>query len=108
MSIGELRNRVSLQSISLTTDDGGGASTSFSTSSTVWAKVENESGSEAVFGNQLRATARYKFLIRYNSSLTEKFRILYNSKTFNNEHIKDLFEGKKRYQEIICTEGVAT
>jgi SPP1 family predicted phage head-tail adaptor len=108
MGLGEFRNRIALQSISLSTDAGGGQSTSFSTSATVWARAENISGTEGLFGNQIRGTARYKFLIRYNSSITEKFRISYNSKTFNIIHIKDLYEGKKRYQEITATEGVAT
>ena len=106
--IGEMRNRIALQSISGSTDAGGGQSTSFSTAATVWAKVENLSGTETPFGDQLQAKANYRFTIRYNSSITEKFRIYYNSKTFNIQHISNQLEGKERYQIIDAEEGVAT
>lgn len=108
MSIGQMRNRIALQSMSESTDEGGGQSTSFSTASTVWARVENNSGNEVVFGDQIEARANYVFKIRYYSSLTPKFRISYNSKLFNIEHIADEFEGRRRYQIISAIEGVAT
>tara|TARA_Y100000004_G_scaffold54130_2_gene60291 strand:- start:6780 stop:7109 length:330 start_codon:yes stop_codon:yes gene_type:complete len=109
MSIaGQMRNRIVLQTLGGSTDAGGGQTTSYSTSSTVWAKVENLSGNESVFGGQVRDTANYRFTIRYLSSLTEKFRISYNSKLFQITYIKDIEEGKKKYQEILAQEGVAT
>lgn len=109
MSIaGEMRNRIVLQSLGGSSDAGGGQSTSYSNSSTVWAKVENLSGNESVFGGQVRDTASYKFTIRYLSSISESFRISYNSKIFQITYIKDIDEGRKKYQEISATEGVAT
>ena len=106
--IGEMRNRVTLQSLSASTDAGGGQSASWSTAVTVWAKVEDLSGTEVVFGDQLEDRSNYKFTIRYYSALTPKHRLGYNSKTFNIQHIKSLVEGKERYQEITAIEGVAT
>jgi|TARA_R100000479_G_C6371370_1_gene197205 SPP1 family predicted phage head-tail adaptor len=106
--IGQLRNRIALQSLSPTTDAGGGQSVSFSTATTVWAKVENLSGTENSFGDQIEDRSNYRFTIRYYSSLTPKFRISYNSKTFNIQHISSVLEGKERYQVIRAEEGVAT
>ena len=106
--IGEMRNRIVIQTLGGATDAGGGQSSSFSTLSTVWAKAENLSGGEGIFGDQLRGTASYRFTIRYNSSVTEKNRISYNSKTFNITHVKDIDEGRNKFQEILATEGVAT
>ena len=106
--VGEMRNRIVLQTLGGSTDAGGGQSTSYSTATTVWAKAENLSGGEGIFGDQLRGTASYRFTIRYYSSLTEKYRISYNSKTFNITHIKDIDEGRRKFQEILATEGVAT
>lgn len=106
--IGEMRNRIVLQSLGGSTDAGGGQTTSYSTATTVWAKVENVSGNEGMFGDQLRETSNYKFTIRYYSSLTEKHRISYNSKLFNITHVKDVMEGRKKLQVISATEGVAT
>lgn len=106
--IGQMRNRIALQSLSTSMDAGGGQTASFSTSNTVWAKAENLSGSESVFGDQIRGTNSYRFTIRYISSLTKKHRISYDSKTFDITDIKDLVEGRKKFQEILATEGVAT
>ena len=106
--IGEMRNRITIQTLGGSTDAGGGQSSSFSTLATVSAKAENLSGGEGIFGDQLRGTANYRFTIRYNSSVTEKNRISYNSKTYNITHIKDIDEGRRRFQEIRATEGVAT
>ena len=106
--IGQMRNRIVLQTLGGSTDAGGGQSTSYSTATTVWASVENLSGAEGFFGDQLRGTANYKFIIRYYSALTEKYRISYNSKTINITHVKNIMEGREKYQEILATEGVAT
>ena len=106
--IGEMRNRVIVQVMSPTTDAGGGQSISWGTATTVWAKVENLSGSENFFGDQLEARSNYKFTIRYYSAITPKHRISYNSKAFNIQHIESVFEGKEKFQEITATEGEAT
>jgi len=103
-----MRNRVVLQSMSPTTDSGGGQSISWGAATTVWAKVENLSGTESSFGDQIEDRANYRFTIRYYSALTAKYRISYNSKTFNIQHISSLLEGKERYQIIDAEEGVAT
>jgi|TARA_B100001063_G_scaffold78244_2_gene72702 SPP1 family predicted phage head-tail adaptor len=106
--IGQMRNKVVLQSMSPSTDSGGGQSVSWGTATTVWAKVENLSGTENSFGDQIEDRSNYRFTIRYYSSLTPKYRISYNSKTFNIQHIASLMEGKERYQVIQAEEGVAT
>jgi len=109
MGLGEFRNRVILQSLSTSTDAGGGQyNESWGNSATVWAKVENLTGTENLFGDQLRGVSSYRFIIRYNSSITEKFRLSFNSKVFQINHIKNIYEGKNRYQEILANEGVAT
>tara|TARA_R110000744_G_scaffold179989_1_gene298984 strand:- start:814 stop:1137 length:324 start_codon:yes stop_codon:yes gene_type:complete len=106
--IGEMRNKIVIQTLSGGTDAGGGQATSYGTLATVWAKVENMSGSEGMFGDQVRATSNYKFTIRYLSSVTAKHRISYNSKVFNIQHIQSVLEGKEKFQEISAMEGVAT
>ena len=106
--IGQMRNRVVLQTLGGSTDAGGGSSSTYSTATTVWAKVENLSGSESLFGDQLRAIASFRFTIRHYSALSEKYRISYDSKTFDIQYIKDIEEGRNKFQEILATEGVAT
>jgi len=107
MYLGEFRNRVALQTLGGSIDAGGGTSTTWSTETTVWGKVENLSGSENMFADQVRETGSYRFTIRYYSSLTTKYRLYYRSKAFDITNIKILDEGKERYQEILATEGVS-
>ena len=108
MSLGEFRNKIVLQTLGGSTDSGGGQTSTYSTATTVWAKAENISGSENIFGDQLRGVSSYRFMIRYYSALTVKHRISYNSKTFNIVSFRSISEGKERYQEITASEGVAT
>jgi len=107
MYLGEFRNRVALQTLGGSIDAGGGKSTSWSTETTVWGKVETLSGAESIFGDQLRATNSMKFTIRYYSSLNTTYRLFFRSTAFEIVSIKVIDEGKKTYQEIIATEGVA-
>lgn len=108
MYLGEFRNRVALQTLGGGTDAGGGQATSYSTATTVWARVEKVSGTEGMFGDQLRATGNFKFTIRYFSALTPKHRILYRSKNYNILSVTDYQEGKFKYQDIMAIEGGAT
>ena len=107
MYLGEFRNRIVLQTLGGSIDAGGGQSSTWSGTTAYWSKVENLSGSEGLFGDQLRATNQFRFTIRYNSSLNEKYRIVYSSENYNIQSIKDIDEGKFKYQEIIATKGVA-
>lgn len=106
--IGQMRNKIIIQTLSGGTDAAGGQATSYGSNVTVWAKVTNNSGSEGMFGDQMRSTNNYTFTIRYLSAVTTKHRISYNSKTFNIESINSILEGKEKFQEIQAVEGVAT
>ena len=52
-----------------------------------WAKVEEKSGTEGEEGNQIVATKRVDFFIRYDTQIKETFRIVYDSKTYTIEAI---------------------
>jgi len=106
--IGQMRNRIIIQTLSGGTDAAGGQATSYGNNVTVWASVTNNSGSEGMFGDQMRSTNNYTFTIRYLSSVTTKHRISYNSQFFDIIHIASLVEGKEKFQEIQAVEGVAT
>ena len=106
--IGQMRNRIIIQTLSGGTDSAGGQATSYGNNVTVWASVTNNSGSEGMFGDQMRSTNNYTFTIRYLSSVTTKHRISYNSQFFDIIHIASLVEGKEKFQEIQAVEGVAT
>tara|TARA_Y100001937_G_scaffold53300_1_gene73514 strand:- start:1520 stop:1858 length:339 start_codon:yes stop_codon:yes gene_type:complete len=112
MSIGSMRNRVVIQQYGGSKDAGGGKSVSYSDVGTRWASIVDNSGNEAVFGNQLRSTGRFTITIRNFPALTTLHRLKFvdNSvdRLFNIIDIKNMFEGQRYYMVITAEEGVAT
>jgi len=85
---GQLDRRIEFYRQSSDVDNFGqdvGAFTS--TGISVWAKVIDKSGSESEESNQIVAVSNVNFLIRYNSSILETWRILYRSKYYRIEAI---------------------
>ena len=107
MSLGKMRHRVNIKTISRSTDALGGNAHSFSTTVTVWGMVEPLVGNERVEGGQIEGKQRYKFTLRHNSNLTTDDRLNYDSKDFRILSIQKKFEIDK-YAVVIAEEGVAT
>ena len=97
---GQLDRRITIQSFSTTTDDFGEVVKSFTTLAEVWAKVEEKNGSEGEDGNQIVATKRVEFFIRYRSDINEEMRIQYNNETFKIEAILNA-DSRKAFQKIV-------
>lgn len=97
---GQLDRRITIQSFTTTTDDFGEVVKSFTTLAEVWAKVEDKRGSEGEDGNQLVATKRVEFLIRYRSDINEQMRIQYNNETYKIEAILNA-DSRKAFQKIV-------
>lgn len=86
--IGRLDRRIVIQESTLTKDEYGQEMTAWGTFATVWAKVEDKSGSESYQADQLTATRMTVFTIRWIAGLTEKMRILYNYDYYDIQAIK--------------------
>ena len=97
---GQLDRRITIQSFTTTTDDFGEVVKSFTTLANVWAKVEEKRGHEGEDGNQLVATKRVEFLIRYRSDINEQMRITYNNETYKIEAILNA-DSRKAFQKIV-------
>lgn len=97
---GQLDRRITIQSFTTTTDDFGEVVKSFTTLANVWAKVEEKRGNEGEDGNQLVATKRVEFLIRYRSDINEQMRIQYNNETYKIEAILNA-DSRKEFQKIV-------
>jgi len=97
---GQLDRRITIQSFSTTTDDFGEVVKSFTTLANVWAKVEEKRGNEGEDGNQLVATKRVEFFIRYRSDINEQMRITYNNETYKIEAILNA-DSRKAFQKIV-------
>ena len=81
---GEMDRLVEVLTPTSVRDKYGAEQTSFLAVESVWAKVENHSGQESVAGNeQITAFRRTIFTMRYNSGISEKYRIRYEEEQYD-------------------------
>ena len=92
MNPGLMDELVTVEQYSMTTDSNTGEKLqSWSTYSTPWARIqESESGSESVDSDRREAKQTVTFSMRYDSGITTKMRILWESKYYNIINIADL------------------
>lgn len=103
IAIGEMRERVTLQSPVRTGDGTGGADIVWTSGATVWAKVEERGGTERLAGERLAARAGITLTIRYRSGITTEMRVLWKGRVLNIKSLSDP-EGRKRFLEVACEE----
>jgi SPP1 family predicted phage head-tail adaptor len=98
--IGSLDERIVVESYTATANEYGELIKTWSTSETLWARVEYiNSGNAEKFveatENEYRAV---RFTVRYRTSVSNKNRILYNSEYYDVREIQH--EGRKRFTYI--------
>lgn len=99
---GQLDRRIAIQSFTESTDDFGEVILSFTTLANVWAKVV-ETGAhfgEGEEGNQVVATKRVEFFIRYRSDINEQMQIVHDNTTYTIEAILNA-DARKSFQKIV-------
>ena len=75
--VGDLRERVSIRSLSSSADGKGGFTEAFtSVLATVWAKIDATSGAERVQAMQQEHARTYDVTIRYLSTVTPRMRLV--------------------------------
>lgn len=105
--IGSLKKRLEIQTNANSVDAGGGISSDFSTSQTVWGALKPLSGKEVFTQGQVQKNVTHEIIVRYNSSLTTANRIKFGTRLFNVRSVIDL-EERGEYFKILAEEGVAT
>ena len=96
INIGMMKQRVTIQYYSLTSDGMGGNTRTWNTLGTVWANVMPLSGSEALEVGGLKGNTKYKIRTRYRDDFVSAgysrdtydhlLRLLYDGKTLNVEY----------------------
>lgn len=99
---GKLRERVTVQVASGTTNTLGETVLAWADSSAVWASVEGVSAREALLANQQDTTVTHKVRMRYLPGLTQQMRFSWRSRTL--EIISLLEHGHRSEHEAICEE----
>jgi SPP1 family predicted phage head-tail adaptor len=99
---GKLRERVTVQIASGTTNALGETVLAWADSSAVWASVEGVSSREALAAGQQDTTITHRVRLRYLPGLTQRDRFSWQSRTLN---IVSLLEYNNRAEHVaICEE----
>tara|TARA_R100000664_G_C2758654_1_gene147742 strand:+ start:1241 stop:1555 length:315 start_codon:yes stop_codon:yes gene_type:complete len=93
MNIGKLDRKITIKSVSTTADDYGQEIQTFSTLTSVWARILYKNEVEKFENDQLKAISNIHFFIRYRTDITEQMRISYNNKTYLIEGISEIGRG---------------
>jgi SPP1 family predicted phage head-tail adaptor len=99
---GKLRERVTVQVASGTTNTLGETVLAWSDSSAIWASVEGVSAREALLAGQQDTTVTHKVRLRYLPGLTQQMRFAWRGRTL--EIVSLLEHGNRSEHEAICEE----
>ena len=100
---GKLRERVTVEVASGTTNSLGETVLSWSTTSAVWASVEGVSARESLTAGQQDVSITHRVLLRYLPGLTQNMRLAWRNRTLE---IVSLLEHNNRSEhEAICVES---
>ncbi|MDE1173861.1 MAG: phage head closure protein [Parvibaculaceae bacterium] len=101
--IGPLRERVTIEQASMVFDDAGGHTLSWTPIATVWAQVENRSGSEVVVGERIESRGTRRVRIRRRTNIGPGMRLVWGSKVLDIRAVTDSASGAG-YIWLICDE----
>jgi SPP1 family predicted phage head-tail adaptor len=99
---GKLRERVTVQIASGTTNALGETVLAWSDSSAVWASVEGVSAREALIAGQQETSVTHRLRLRYLPGLTQQMRFAWRGRTL--EIVSLLEHGNRSEHEAICQE----
>ena len=104
--IGDLDNRITLETPVRTADSYGGATLTWSEIASVWARIEALSSRETTPREMRTHEIRYRITIRYRDDVTTDMRILHGAKQLLITGLRDPDEGH-RWLVLDCVEGAA-
>ena len=107
VEIGEMRNRIIIQSQTRTADSMGGFTVAWAEFKTVWAKVEPMSASQVFWARHLEHRVTHRITMRYLAGVTSDMRISFGSRIFHIKGIRNI-EERNRFMELVAEEGAAS
>ncbi|WP_424361444.1 phage head closure protein [Methylocystis parvus] len=102
-TIGQLRQRVTLQAPVDAPDDLGGAERSFSSFDRVWARIETRGSREQFTEQRLEQSRRFAVTIRWRNDVTSQMRIVLRERILVIRSIEDQDE-TRRFLTCLCEE----
>lgn len=102
---GKLRERVTVQIASGTTNTLGETVLAWADSTSVWASVEGVSARESLAAGQQEVSITHKVRLRFLSGLTQSMRFAWRGRTL--EIVSLLEHGNRTEHEAICQETIS-
>lgn len=103
VKIGNLKHRITFQSVVTTTNENGFDIETWVDHKTVWAAVSNLNGREYFAAATIQAEKTVKFIVRFIKDVTESMRINFEGKQYNITSI-DNIKYENKYIEIKALE----
>ncbi|QGM96322.1 phage head closure protein [Methylocystis parvus] len=102
-TIGDLRQRVTIEAPVDAPDDIGGFVRTYATLAQVWALVERRGAGEQFIEQRLEQSARFAVTIRWRVDVTSQMRIIFRGRKLSIESVEDL-DGRRRFLLCMCEE----
>lgn len=100
---GRLNKRVTLQTNTPVSDGGGGFTDAWADTATLWAEIEELTGTEGYEAQQTASTLSHRVTIRYRTSVTPQQRLTYGSRVLKINAVLNPRQANERL-ELLCTE----
>jgi SPP1 family predicted phage head-tail adaptor len=104
ISIGRLRQKVTLEKATSTTDNAGGCTETWASVVSFYADIRPSGGDEAYRQGKVQDKITHKVYCRWRSDIKTAYRLKYESRYFNIKSIKNIDE-RDRFLELTCSEG---
>lgn len=101
--IGNLRERVTIQTLETSRDGFGGIVETWETMTTVWASVQNITGREVLAAQQTNAEISHRVTMRYLDNVVPTMRLLWGTRILDINAALDA-DGRGRWLELLCVE----
>lgn len=102
-SIGDLRQRVTLEEVARVDDGGGGASESWVAVAVLWASVEPVGGDEDIVADVIDGNVTHEVWLRYRDGVVPAMRVTMGTRVFEILRVIDVDE-RHRWLRILCNE----
>jgi head-tail adaptor len=100
MDVGELKHRILLETISRSQNSVGQLVEVWTAVGSLWAKMEDATGSEGERDDIVSAAQKTDFTIRFRALNATDFRLVYNTQVFDIEDVKE--EEFKKWLKVRC------
>ena len=101
--IGAMREQISIEEPTMTSDTYGGNTRAWNSIATVWANVKPVSAAEKFFAGKVEMDVSHKIKIRYRDDVNATQRIVYGARTFIITGVRNIDELDK-FLEILARE----